>query len=449
MKQTILRTWLKPACVGVVLGAMAVAAMAQAPKKILVVSVTKGFRHDVIPATDKVIGKLAQDSGKFTVDYAKTDQDITEKMTPEALKQYDGVVFNNTTGDLPLPDKEAFLAWIKSGKGFIGIHAANDTFHSFPAFIDMIGGEFKTHGPQVEVKVYNQDRFHPANRGYGKFFYVFDEIYQAKNFHRDQVHGLLTLDRHPNNGTPGDYPIAWCKNYGQGRVFYTALGHRTDVVEKAEYQQHVLGGLLWTLGLEAGDAAPQSTAFSVSEDEAQLGFKPLFNGVDMKGWHLRNPNGRASWSVQNGMLANEVTEKEHGTDLVTDQKFQNFTARYEYMIPKGANSGFYLRGRYEVQILDDFPACQASISSDGSIYNFAAPAKFASYMPGEWNRVEATIKGNRVTVVLNGIKIHDNIEVTRPTGSELDNKVNEPGSLFVQGDHGSVAFRNLRIKVLD
>lgn len=94
------------------------------------------------------------------------------------------------------------------------------------------------------------------------------------SFDRTKVHGLLTLDKHPNNKTPGDYPIAWIKQYGQGRVFYTSFGHREDVWEpnstaqKGEtknapevalaYQQHVLGGIKWVLGLEKCDAKPQA-----------------------------------------------------------------------------------------------------------------------------------------------------------------------------------------------
>ncbi|PYJ92607.1 MAG: Crp/Fnr family transcriptional regulator, partial [Verrucomicrobia bacterium] len=81
---------------------------------------TKGFRHSSIPTAEKVLGELGQKSGAFTVDYVRTDQEMAEKMTSTALKQYDGFIFANTTGILPLPDKEAFLNAIKSGKAFIG-----------------------------------------------------------------------------------------------------------------------------------------------------------------------------------------------------------------------------------------------------------------------------------------------------------------------------------------
>ena len=82
------------------------------------------------------------------------------------------------------------------------------------------------------------------------------------------------------------------------------------------------------------------------------------------------------------MLVNTVTEKEHGNDLVSDEKFKDFTVRYEYMIPKNANSGFYLRGRYEIQILDDYLTDRAEPSGNGAIYNFKAPASFVSRAPG-------------------------------------------------------------------
>jgi hypothetical protein len=262
------------------------------------------------------------------------------------------------------------------------------------------------------------------------------------------VRGLLTLDKHPNTGVPGDYPIAWCKTYEDGRVFYTSLGHRTDVVQRPDYREHVLMGILWATGQESGDAAPQSTDAKVSADEAKQGFQPLFNGRDLMGWKLRNADGRPSWSVENSMLINVVTEKDHGSDLVSEEKYRDFIVRYEYMIPKGANSGFYLRGRYEVQIHDGFPECKASKSSDGSFYNLAAPSRFASLKPGEWNEVEVSLQGNRATVILNGIKVHDNVQLDRPTGGELDSQFNEPGPFLLQGDHGSVAFRNLRVKIL-
>lgn len=229
-------------------------AFAKPPKKLLIVTVTKGFRHgDSIPVAEKVLGELAAKNGNFTVDYVRDDAEMAQKMTMEALKNYDGVFFASTTGELPLPDKEGFLKWIASGKGFVGAHAASDTFHDFKPYIEMIGGEFKTHGAQVDVECLVEDMKHPATKGLGKSVTVFDEIYQFQSYDRKAFHGLMTLDKHPNTKEPGDYPIAWCKRYGKGRVFYTALGHRPDVWQKPWYQEHVLGGILYALGLAKGN----------------------------------------------------------------------------------------------------------------------------------------------------------------------------------------------------
>lgn len=262
-----------------------------APKKVLVVTVTKGFRHSSIPTAEKVLAELGQNSKDYSVEYARVEpkddaykgadgkpdqakvndaikQVLAQKMSPEALKNYDAIIFANTTGDLPVPDRQAFLDWIKSGKGFVGMHSASDTFHGFAGYIDMLGGEFETHKAQVGVQPINQDQECPACKHLGTDWKVFDEIYIIKNFDPAKVHGLLTLNAHPNDKTPGVYPISWCKQYGQGRVFYTSLGHREDVWDPKwpdrqnppkvaeDYQKHILEGIRWALGLEKWDVKP-------------------------------------------------------------------------------------------------------------------------------------------------------------------------------------------------
>ncbi len=188
---------------------------------------------------------------------------------------------------------------------------------------------------------------------------------------------------------------------------------------------------------------------TLSAADADSGFRPLFNGKDMTGWKLRHPDGHKSWSVlPGGILKNTVEKGTHGTDLMTDQKFWNFTVRYEYMTPDGSNSGFYLRGRQEIQILGDYKSGQANKTCNGSIYNFKAPDQFVTKPGGEWQSAEATIIGDRITVTLNGVKIQDNVQCDRPTGGEIDGKMNEPGPILLQGDHGTVSFRNISIKEL-
>jgi type 1 glutamine amidotransferase len=290
----------KTVCLSLILLA-AFSALA-APKKLLVVTTTTGFRHTSIPTLEKMLSQLATNSGEFTVEFvqqppgkpANLKKDATEadkaafkqanekwlneglkpalqKLSPENLKHYDAVVFASTTGDLPLPDKQGFLDWIKAGHGFIGIHAASDTFHGYPEFIEMLGGEFMRHGPQVGVECINKDPEHPANAKLGPTWKIAqEEIYEFKNYDPARVHDLLVLDKHPQTREPGEHPVSWARAYGAGRVFYTSLGHREDVIDpdptlkdrkngpetSQNFQAHVLGGIEWATGLKSGQPKP-------------------------------------------------------------------------------------------------------------------------------------------------------------------------------------------------
>jgi uncharacterized protein len=274
--------------------ALSVASLHAAPKKLLVVTTTTGFRHSSIPTLEKVLTQLGASSGEFTVDFVQqppsqpslkknaTDEEKSsfqaaqaewtkslktalQKLSPESLKNYDGVVFASTTGDLPIPDPQGFLDWIKDGHAFIGIHAASDTFHGWPGYIEMLGGEFAHHGRQVGVECLNQDPANPSTAGLGKTWEIKqEEIYQFKNYDPSKVHDLLTLDKHPESGEAGHFAVSWCKSYGTGRVFYTSLGHREDLIDtdpnlkgrinsveiSKAYEAHVLGGIEWALGLK-------------------------------------------------------------------------------------------------------------------------------------------------------------------------------------------------------
>ncbi|WCJ59005.1 DUF1080 domain-containing protein [Fontisphaera persica] len=199
---------------------------------------------------------------------------------------------------------------------------------------------------------------------------------------------------------------------------------------------------IWTLILGL------ALAGQVWAADNEQGFVPLFNGKDLSGWKLRNPNAKSYWTVEDGILKNTIKQGDHGVDLLTEKKFWNFTVRFEYLVPDGSNSGFYLRGRHEIQILGDYKSGKPAPGGNGALYAFKAPDVFASKPGNEWQTCEATIIGNKITVILNGKKIHDNVVCDRPTGGEVDNKVKEPGPILLQGDHGTVWFRNIRIKEL-
>jgi type 1 glutamine amidotransferase len=223
-----------------------------ASRRVLVVTHTEGFRHSSIPIAEATISALGMSSGLFTTTFCRTAEDVVTMLTPSALATVDAIVFANTTGSLPARDLGALLNWVAEGHGFAGMHSASDTYHDAPAYLDMLGNEFQTHGDQATVEAVVENRSHPASSPLGERFRIFDEIYKFARTNRGSVTMLLSLDRHPADGLPeagqpGDLPLAWAKSYGRGRVFYTALGHREDVWQNSLYQQHILGGIRWVL----------------------------------------------------------------------------------------------------------------------------------------------------------------------------------------------------------
>ncbi|HSI15956.1 MAG TPA: ThuA domain-containing protein [Chthoniobacter sp.] len=303
-------------------------------KRVLVVTTTTGFRHSSIAEAEKTIQKLAEESKAFTVvDFArqpdiqvprkpnkpkdlasnaddkakaryesdtKKFNDEMAKWTPEfekevkakqdefdaamkkslekvspanlAANKIDLVIFANTTGDLPLPDKEGFIKWIEEGHSFAAMHSGSDTFHKFPGYIEMLGGEFETHHAQVPADLVAADKQSPANAGIGdKWDIRQEEMYHIKSQDRSKVHMIWFMQHDPNDTSlQVFFPVSWCKMAGKGRVFYTSLGHREDLWSddpalpnrvntpeiSKKYQAHILGGIKWALGLAEGSATP-------------------------------------------------------------------------------------------------------------------------------------------------------------------------------------------------
>jgi type 1 glutamine amidotransferase len=308
----------------IALALAATSAFAAEAKRVLVVTVTAGFRHSSIPFAEKTLQKLADESnGAFQIvgycqqpdiqvpqaprkpkdldanadegakkryanDMKKYDEAMA-RWTPEvqadakakqqALKdgqakalarlspaslaadKIDGVIFANTTGPLPLPDRDGFIKWIEEGHAFMGMHSSSDTLHpkdveGWTGYRDMLQGEFRTHGKQVPADLIAGDQAHPANAGIGaKWDLKQEEMYE------------MTEGSHDRSKVRA---LSWNRKAGKGNVFYTSLGHREDLwsddpamngrinpVETAkQYQAHVLGGIKWALGLAEGSSEP-------------------------------------------------------------------------------------------------------------------------------------------------------------------------------------------------
>ena len=165
----------------------------------------------------------------------------------------------------------------------------------------------------------------------------------------------------------------------------------------------------------------------------------LFEGSSMDAWGVQHTRNPVNWSIENGVMSSAPKQ---GNNLVSKQTFQDFKVEAEYAIEEGSNGGIYLRGRYELQLLDD-AGQPVTPQSHMAIYGRTPPATNASKPAGEWQRMEAVVVANRVTVTLNGQRVHDNAIIEGITGGALDANETAPGPLMLQGDHGKVSFRRV------
>ena len=177
---------------------------------------------------------------------------------------------------------------------------------------------------------------------------------------------------------------------------------------------------------------------------------PLFDGKSLDGWRLVETDAANGWSVHDGILANNQPqeegkpEKNYG-NLRTVAEFEDFTLHAETRLPKEGNSGIYLRGIYEVQVLDSFGKPLDSHNM-GAIYSRLKPTVNAEKPAGQWQTLDITFVQRHATVVLNGIKIIDNQPVLGPTGGALWPEVDRPGPIYLQGDHTGIEYRNIVLR---
>jgi len=175
----------------------------------------------------------------------------------------------------------------------------------------------------------------------------------------------------------------------------------------------------------------------------------LFNGTDLAGWRLTDPNAVNGWGVQNGDLVNNATQekgkhKSYG-NLRTEREFEDFNLRLEVLVRKGENSGVYVRGIYEVQVADTYGKPLDSHNM-GAVYSRITPVVAAEKPPGQWQTLDITFVDRHMTVVLNGTLIIDNQPVLGCTGGALWSDVLRPGPIYLQGDHTGIEYRNIVLR---
>lgn len=239
------------------------AAIAQsAPKRVLYITATAGFRHtDSIEASIAVMQSIAKESGLEIVH----TEDLS-LISSDNLKTFDAIYFF-TSGELPLSDQQKtdLLQFVRSGKGFGGSHSATDTLYTWPEYGELIGGIFDGHPWVQEAAIDVEDPENPIVAHLAPSFRATEEFYQFREFSRDRVRVLLTLDTRSVSlaadgvhRTDGDFALAWTRNYGNGRVFYSAFGHFATSFQDPPLRTMLLKALLWLTGEVDSDATPRS-----------------------------------------------------------------------------------------------------------------------------------------------------------------------------------------------
>ncbi len=472
------------------------------PRKILVFWRCEGFAHSCIPLASRTFEIMGKKTGAFDVVFS----DRMAAFEPDVLDRFDAVLFNNTTRlAFSNPEhRKALMDFVKSGKGLIGIHAASDNFYEWPEAAEMMGGLFDGHPWTADGTwaVRLDEPGHPLNRAFdGRGFLIKDEIYQVKDpYSREKLRVLLSLDttaecnRKVRN--PGathrkdlDFAIAWIRTFGKGRVFYCSLGHNHEVYWNPAVLKHYLDGIQYALGdLEVDDTPSALSKKEILPADAAGESVSLFESGDfsafrdntgdwiMAGKVYQDPDDERKLAFDPG--AAEAVNGERGATahLFTERSFGDIGAHIEFMVPKGSNSGVYFQGRYEIQVLDSYGVEEPKFSDCGGIYQRwhgepdvevrgyegRPPKVNASRKPGEWQTFDVIFRAPRldesgkkianalfVQVKHNGVMIHENQEVTGPTRAAAFKDEQPLGPLMIQGDHGPVAYRNIRITPLE
>lgn len=386
---------------------------ADKPKRVLYVTTAAGFSHDSRHLSKTVIEKIGKESGVFETVYDKNldkkntqDADAIKEITPQGLKGYDAVLFYTTGGKDQFPlspeNRQVLIDWVKAGGAFVGFHAATDTYADWAPYYEMIGGSFDGHPWHEDVKLDVEDPSHPSVHHLADSWTIKDEIYQFKNYDRKSLHVILSLSLEAEKGkaarTDKDVPIAWCKNHGKGRVFYTSLGHRDDVWTNPVYQTHVLGGIRWVLGLAHGDATPGQPK--------QLAWKKLFTKLEDC-----ERSGESTWEIAADGTLKGTGKQGH---IFTKEKYTDFQYRAEVNICEEGNSGMYFRCQnratwpsgYEAQINNS----HADPVRTGSLYNRVKIFDRLVPKSQPWFTQEVIAVGDHIVIKVNGKVVVDTVD---------------------------------------
>lgn len=437
--------------------------------------------------------------GKKTGAYQPVISDDLANFLPENIKQYDAIVLNNSSGPWITPTAEdlqkdsfkrhgsqtnqveeilrkSFVDYLKGGGGLMAIHFASGGNRHWPEFKEIIGATFTSHPWNEEIGVTVEEPAHPLVAGFaGKDFRLADEIYEyGAPYSRSALRVLLSLDpAHSNMGVKwinrkdNDFALAWVKEYGNGRVFNTSFGHRTEIYWHPQVLAMYLDAIQFATGDLEAPARPRGR-------EPELGFTSLFNGKDLSGWE----GDEKIWSVQDGTITGQTSEnvqvKENNFLIWKGGDPENFELRLKFKL-QGGNSGIYFHAekRPPGQKGEPLVGPQADFSADdrwtGVLMEYTKrevlaergqrvvidekgekkvvgsvgdPGELLKVVKnGDWNDYNVLVRGELVVLKINGVTM---CEVT-----DKDPKRTPRGHLALQvhtGPNMKVQFRDIRIQ---
>jgi type 1 glutamine amidotransferase len=405
--------------------------------RVVVFSKTAGYRHDCIPVGVEAIRELGRGGG-FSVSHTEDGEEFVK-----ALDEADVAVFLCTTGDVLNASQEAaFERFVTGGGGYVGLHAAADTEYDWPFYKQVVGALFKSHPAIQKARVVVEDHAHPTSYFLPKAWERTDEWYTYRTNPRGEVNVLMSLDEASyQGGGMGDHPITWWKTVGSGRAWYTGFGHTKETYAEPEVRRMISEAIVWS-----------------AQGKRPAGARDL-SWKDLSGWTAEvAASGPGAATLTNLAGANK--------HLVSGTEQADGLYHVEFRIPKGSNSGVYVMGLYEVQILDSFGKAVADLqhSDCGGIYQrwengrgFEGKPPLANAFagPDRWNVYDIRFRGPRfqngkkvenarfLEVRLNGVVVQRNVEVTGPTRAALFEDERPVGPIMLQGDHGPIAYRNV------
>ncbi len=412
----------------------------------------KPVPHKSAPYAAKAVAQMGKKTGAFEATI-EANPDVFKK----DLSQYDAIVLANVFLEDKLfkaprdftkeeenrftQQQKALVDYVKGGGGLVGIHLAAAEALGWPEFNKMLGGTYAGQAWQAfdKIPVAVEDTESPLNAAFGgRGFTVKDDIYMFREPSlREDIHVLSSVDtgKAPKSiwaeRPDGDYPLSWVKKYGDGRVFYTALGHEPDMYLNQSFLAHLLAGIQFAAGdLETDTSPGKPLPVKKGAGQTMEGWTPLFDGKNLDAFKA-DEGQKKHWIVDDGLIRYDG----RGKTLWTKEPFADFRLRVDWRLPRVADSGVFLRGTGKGQ-MNIWCWDQGS----GELWGYQADPKVNADKPvGEWNTFLATMKGDRLTLEVNGREVF--------TGQQLKG-IPKSGPIALQQHGDPIEWKNIYVKKL-